>query len=88
VASRIGSLDEIVEDGITGVKFAPGDPAALAEKVSGLLASRQRLGLMRRRSRALFENNYTAEMNFTKIMDIYRRVLDGHAGNREQRYRS
>jgi glycosyltransferase involved in cell wall biosynthesis len=88
VASRIGSLDEIVEDGITGVKFAPGEPAALAEKVGGLLACRQRLGLMRRRSRALFENNYTAEINFTTIMEIYRRVLDGRAGNQEQRYRS
>lgn len=88
VASRIGSLDEIVEDGITGVKFAPGEPAALADKVGGLLACRQRLGLMRRRSRALFENNYTAEINFTTIMEIYRRVLDGRAGNQEQRYRS
>lgn len=81
VASRIGSLNEIIADGITGVKFAPGDPAALAEKVGGLLAYRQQLGFMRRRSRALFEDSYTTEINFTKIMDIYHLVLDGHAGN-------
>ena len=81
VASRIGSLDEIVSEGITGVKFAPGDPASLTGKVGGLLANRQRLGVMRRRSRALFENNYTAEINFINIMEIYRRVLDWRAGN-------
>jgi glycosyltransferase involved in cell wall biosynthesis len=79
VASRIGSLDEIIADGIAGVKFAAGDPAALAEKVGGLLGYRLRLGLMRLRSRALFENNFTAEMNFIRIMEIYRRVLSGHA---------
>ena len=83
VASRIGSLDEIIADGVTGVKFAPGDPAALAEKVGGLLANRRQLGLMRQRSRALFENNYTSEINFIRIMEIYRRVLDGRSGKQK-----
>ena len=83
VASRIGSLDEIVEEGETGVKFAAGDSAALAEKVGGLFADKPRLGWMRRRSRALFESSYTAEINFIKIMEIYRRVLAGRSGNRE-----
>lgn len=83
VASRIGSLDEIIADGETGVKFTPGDPAALAEEVGKLLADRPRLGLMRQRSRALFENNYTSEINFINIMKIYRGVLDGRSGYKE-----
>jgi glycosyltransferase involved in cell wall biosynthesis len=83
IASRIGSLDEIVENGETGVKFTPRNPASLAEEVGKLLDDRPRLDLMRQRSRALFENNYTAEINFIRIMEIYRRVLDGRSGNQD-----
>ena len=83
VASRIGSLDEIVADGEAGVKFASGDPAALAEKVGQMLSDRSRLVLMRRRSRMLFENNYTSEINFNRIIEIYRIVLDKSSGIRE-----
>jgi len=36
VASRIGRLDEIVEDGHTGLLVPPGDPAALAEALASL----------------------------------------------------
>ena len=33
IASRIGPLPEIVEDGVTGVLFEPGNAADLAEKI-------------------------------------------------------
>ena len=37
-ASDVGGLAEIVADGVTGVRFAPGDPAALAAAVDRVLA--------------------------------------------------
>jgi glycogen(starch) synthase len=36
--AEVGGLAEIVTDGVTGVRFAPGDPAALAAAVDRLLA--------------------------------------------------
>jgi glycogen synthase len=36
--AEVGGLAEIVADGVTGVRFAPGDPAALAAAVDRLLA--------------------------------------------------
>lgn len=75
VASRLGSLGEVVPDGTAGVLFAPGDPHDLAAKVNALIAAPDRLREMRRRARALFEQRYTAEHNFKQLMAIYRDAL-------------
>lgn len=37
VATRVGGIPEIVEDGVTGYLVGPRDPGALAEKIIGLL---------------------------------------------------
>ena len=55
LASRIGSLDEIVVEGETGMKFEPGNPGDLAKKLNRLRSDRFRLHAMRRKARALFE---------------------------------
>src|SRR5207248_10173028 len=44
VATRVGGLPELVEDGVTGALVAPGDPAALAAGVLRALDQRERMG--------------------------------------------
>jgi len=75
LASRIGSLDEIVVEGESGIKFEPGNPGDLAKKLNGLLADRSRLHAMRRKARALFEQKYTGDQNYPKLLEIYHRAL-------------
>jgi glycosyltransferase involved in cell wall biosynthesis len=75
LASRIGSLDEIVVEEESGIKFEPGDPGDLAKKLNGLLADRSRLHVMRRKARALFEENYAADQNYLQLLEIYHRAL-------------
>jgi glycosyltransferase involved in cell wall biosynthesis len=43
IASRVGGLPDLVEDGITGLLVPPGDAATLAEAVRSLLADAPRL---------------------------------------------
>lgn len=43
VATRVGGVPEIVEDGVNGVLVEPEDPAALAAGIRTLLAERERL---------------------------------------------
>jgi glycosyltransferase involved in cell wall biosynthesis len=76
VASRIGSLDEIVMEGESGLKFEPGNPADLAAKVAELRADPARLRAMRRKGRALFEAKYTADRNYSRLMEIYDRARE------------
>ncbi len=44
VATRVGGLAEVVEDGVTGRLVEPGDPAALAAAVLEVLARREEMG--------------------------------------------
>jgi glycosyltransferase involved in cell wall biosynthesis len=75
VAAGLGAMAEIVEDGRTGLHFAPGDPADLAAKVRQVLADPPALARMRRAARDTFEQRFTADHNHRSLMAIYCRAL-------------
>lgn len=75
VAANIGAIAELVDSGRTGVHFRPGDATDLAVKVNWLLANPDKLTQMREKARMEFEDNYTAEKNYQKLMEIYQKVL-------------
>ena len=62
VASRVGGIPEVVEEGVTGLLVPPDDPAALADALNVLLrdpARAQALGLAGR-ARAVREFSWDA----------------------------
>jgi glycosyltransferase involved in cell wall biosynthesis len=59
VATRAGGVEEILQDGVTGVLVPPGDIAALTAAVSGLLADRERAARMATAARAHAEAHFT-----------------------------
>jgi glycosyltransferase involved in cell wall biosynthesis len=73
VASRVGALPEVVEEGVTGELVPPDDPAALADAVAriwGDPARRKAMGLAgRRRAEHLFDLDKQAR-------EIVRNLLD------------
>jgi glycosyltransferase involved in cell wall biosynthesis len=71
LASRIGSLDELVDDGATGKKFTAGDPEALASAARTLLADQVGLRRMRRNARAYFDLHLTEQQNYIQLINIY-----------------
>ncbi|GIV60633.1 MAG: hypothetical protein KatS3mg043_1722 [Rhodothermaceae bacterium] len=75
LASKIGSLAEIVCDRRTGLHFRPGDPEDLAGRVRWLLAHSDELARMRRAARAEYEAKYTAERNYEMLMAIYEQAI-------------
>ncbi|QSA98931.1 glycosyltransferase family 4 protein [Methylococcus sp. EFPC2] len=75
LASAIGGLNEVVEDGITGLKFEPGNPKDLAEKLISLLNNRGGLVNLRKSTLAVFEEKYTAEKNIEDILMIYNKCM-------------
>jgi glycosyltransferase involved in cell wall biosynthesis len=74
VASRLGSLAEVVVEGITGVHFTAGDPDQLAAAVQHLRADHQVLTAMRYRCRTHFNQHYTAEHAIVALQEIYTAV--------------
>lgn len=79
IASRIGSLNEIVEEGVTGVKFDPCNPQDLAEKVQMLWDNSEQRKHMRETVRKTFESNYSAEKNLQALVSIYENTIQSCA---------
>ncbi len=71
LASRIGSLDEIVIDGLTGTKFTAGDSRGLADKVHALFNSPERLHALRATTRQHFYKHFTGKANLQQLLKIY-----------------
>lgn len=76
LASRLGSMAEIVDDGKTGMLFAPGDAADLARKVRALFAAPDQLQAMGRGAQAKFQGEYTEEHNYQSLMRVYREAIE------------
>jgi glycosyltransferase involved in cell wall biosynthesis len=80
ITSRLGSMEEIVQDGRTGLHFNPGDPDDLARKVEWAWSHPLELDRMGLAARAECEEKYTAKRNFEILKEIYRGVISarGH----------
>ena len=71
ICSRLGAMQEIVTDGQTGLLFAPGDPVDLARQVRHLWERPPLREDMGRRARLEYKARYTAEQNYSRLMEIY-----------------
>lgn len=75
VASRLGSMAEIIDHGRTGCHFNPSDTAGLIQAVQRLHGDDRLLSDMRLAARAEFEAKYSAEENYRQLIDIYDQAL-------------
>lgn len=77
IASNLGALNTIIEDGKTGYLFKPGDPEDLARVVRLGFGNKERLREMGEKARAEYEMKYTAASNYTQLMQIYESIITG-----------
>ncbi len=77
IASRLGSLAEIVEDGVTGLHVAPGDPADLAAKARWAADNADAMQRMGAAARRRYEERYTPAANLTRLLAIYEEAIAG-----------
>jgi glycosyltransferase involved in cell wall biosynthesis len=76
VASAVGGIPEIVEDGRTGVLVAPPlEPGAFAAPLARLLADRELRGALARRGRERFDAEFTVERWAARLRGVYEDVL-------------
>jgi glycosyltransferase involved in cell wall biosynthesis len=75
IASRIGSLAEVVTDGKTGLLFNPGDEQDLAAKLAWAEAHPERMVQMGRAARQEYELHFTPEVNCAQLIGIYQGVM-------------
>jgi len=76
LASRLGSMADIIKDGETGVLFTPGDAADLANKAKWMLENPQQLQKLGDNARRAYLEKYTAEQNYAELMGIYKEAME------------
>jgi glycosyltransferase involved in cell wall biosynthesis len=76
IASRLGSMAELVEHGVTGLLFPPGDATALQAAMRWAENHPQEMAQMGRNARARYDALYTPETNHTVLLSIYRAARD------------
>ena len=77
VASRIGGLSEIVEDGVTGCLFDPGNAEDLAEKLGSLWNNPELRRNMGRAGREKVLRQYTRDRYYNNLMAVYQEAIRG-----------
>jgi glycosyltransferase involved in cell wall biosynthesis len=75
ITSRLGAMAEIVEDGVTGLHFTPGDAEDLTEKVRWASEHPEDMRQMGRNARRVYEETYSPEINYRKLISIYEEVI-------------
>jgi glycosyltransferase involved in cell wall biosynthesis len=76
IVSKLGSLQIIVEDGMTGLHFEAGNAKDLAEKAQWLIDNPQRAREMGQNARNEYLAKYTPEKNYEMLMGIYQQAID------------
>jgi glycosyltransferase involved in cell wall biosynthesis len=82
IASNLGSMASIVDHHRTGLHFEPGSASGLVDALRWYAGHPAEVLLMRAQARLEYETRYTAERNYTQLMDIYDSVLH-HSVSRE-----
>ncbi len=77
VATDVGGVAELIEDGRTGRLVAPGDPAILAVAIRNALAQPERTDEMARAAQEKVKREFSFETQARSYADIYDRLLRG-----------
>lgn len=76
IASRLGAMAELINDGKTGLLFIPGDPEDLALKINWMIDNIDAQMEMGKNARAEFEAKYSADKNFNMLVDLYEKTIE------------
>jgi glycosyltransferase involved in cell wall biosynthesis len=86
IASRLGAMAEIVDEGQTGLLFNPGDPEDLADKVRWAVDHPDVMCCMGKSARGVYVERYTPEKNYQILLDIYERAISDARLSKEETY--
>jgi colanic acid/amylovoran/stewartan biosynthesis glycosyltransferase WcaL/AmsK/CpsK len=75
LATQVGSVDQIVEDGISGFLVPPGDVAALRRGLTDLMDSAAKRADMGRRGRCHVEQHYDIDRLNDRLVNLYQELL-------------
>jgi N-acetyl-alpha-D-glucosaminyl L-malate synthase BshA len=79
IATRVGGVPELIEDGVTGLLYPVGDIDAMAAGIISLLRDRDRLESMRDAARTVASTRFCSSLVVPHYVNYYEQVLNGKA---------
>jgi N-acetyl-alpha-D-glucosaminyl L-malate synthase BshA len=80
VATRVGGVPELIDDGVTGLLFPVGDVEGMAAGAISLLKDRERLETMRNAARHMAQKKFCASLVVPQYVRFYEEVLEKSRG--------
>jgi N-acetyl-alpha-D-glucosaminyl L-malate synthase BshA len=78
IATRVGGVPELIDDGVTGLLYPVGDVTAMAQGALGLLNDHGRMNAMREAGRKTAQSRFCASL----VVPQYVRYYESIIGNR------
>ena len=82
IATRVGGVPELIDDGVTGLLFPVGDVEAMAAGTLNLLGDRERLHAMREAARKNAQKRFCANLVVPQYVRYYEKVLGGQGNTK------
>jgi glycosyltransferase involved in cell wall biosynthesis len=79
IASRLGALESLVEDGRTGLLFEPGNARDLADRLAWALAHPQEMEQMGRNARVRYPDAFTPAAVDGQLLQVYQAAIERSA---------
>ena len=76
IAPKLGSMAEIVEDGVNGLHFEPGNSIDMAAKIKFAISYPETIITMGKNARLSYENKYAPDANYQQLIAIYQEVIN------------
>lgn len=78
IASRLGAMSELIQDGANGLLYEPGDIHGLCYAVRKLSGDVKLAGELSFNARITYLRKYTPRVNYRKLIAIYEDVIKDH----------
>ena len=83
IAAKLGALAQLIEDGVDGLFYEPGDPQDLARKMEQLWNDPELCRQMGQAGRRKARERWSHEVNYEHTLEIYEATLRAHHENRQ-----
>lgn len=75
LASDLGAIPELVQEGETGALFTPGDSESLRNRLEELLPREDQRNQLSGNARRLVEENFSSKIHLDRLLALYERIL-------------
>lgn len=75
VGADIGGIPELIDNGVNGLLFKPGDVNDLVEKIKYLLDNKDKIQELGRNARKKAVENYSPDVHYEKMIEVYKRLV-------------